>query len=178
MTVTPLVWDYAMLVAIVYALAALILADNLVQLTARQHVLLNVVMTVKMIVAVFVLPLVAIAVLQHALLHAQIIVAINAQDALLAQVHALVDVTMLVPLAQDARVLVAMTVMAAVPQFAEALAQGVAKVVLLLAGVLAIAVVGRVATTNAVIAVGTLVPLTVAVDARLTAAVGAARIVL
>lgn len=58
MTVTPLVWDYAMLVAIVYALAALILVDNLAQLIARQHALLNAVMIVKTIVVEYVLTLV------------------------------------------------------------------------------------------------------------------------
>ena len=58
MTVTPLVWDYAMLVAIVYALAALILVDNLVQLIARQHALPNAVMIVKTIVVEYVLTLV------------------------------------------------------------------------------------------------------------------------
>lgn len=58
MTVTPLVWDYVMLVAIVYALAALILVDNLVQLIARQHALLNAVMIVKTIVVEYVLTLV------------------------------------------------------------------------------------------------------------------------
>lgn len=57
MTVTPLVWDYVMLVAIVYALAALILVDNLVQLTVRQHALLNVGMIVKTIVVEYVLTL-------------------------------------------------------------------------------------------------------------------------
>ena len=58
MTVTQLVWDYVMLVAIVYALAALILADNLVQLTARQHALLNAGMIVKTTVVEYVLTLV------------------------------------------------------------------------------------------------------------------------
>ena len=58
MIVTPLVWDYAMLVAIVYALAALILVDNLVQLIARQHAPLNAEMIVKMIVVEHVLTLV------------------------------------------------------------------------------------------------------------------------
>lgn len=58
MIVTPLVWDYVMLVAIVYALAALILVDNLVQLIARQHALLNAVMIVKTIVVEYVLTLV------------------------------------------------------------------------------------------------------------------------
>ena len=58
MTVTQLVWDYAMLVAIVYALAALILVDNLVRLTARQLALLNAGMIVKMIVVEYVLTLV------------------------------------------------------------------------------------------------------------------------
>lgn len=57
MTVIPLVWDYVMLVAIVCALAALILVDNLVQLTARQHALLNVGMIVKTIVVEYVLTL-------------------------------------------------------------------------------------------------------------------------
>lgn len=47
-----------MLVAIVYALAALILVDNLVQLIARQHALLNAVMIVKTIVVEYVLTLV------------------------------------------------------------------------------------------------------------------------
>ena len=58
MTVTPLVWDYVMLVAIVYALAALILVDNLAQLIARQHALLNAEMIVKTIVVEYVLTLV------------------------------------------------------------------------------------------------------------------------
>ena len=58
MTVTPLVWGYAMLVAIVYVLAALILVDNLVQLIARQHAPLNAVMIVKTIVVEYVLTLV------------------------------------------------------------------------------------------------------------------------
>ena len=58
MTVTPLVWDYVMLVAIVYALAALILVGNLVQLIARQHALLNAGMIVKTIVVEYVLTLV------------------------------------------------------------------------------------------------------------------------
>lgn len=47
-----------MLVAIVYALAALILVDNLVQLIARQHAPLNAVMIVKTIVVEYVLILV------------------------------------------------------------------------------------------------------------------------
>lgn len=58
MIVTPLVWDYVMLVAIVYALAALILVDNLVQLIARQLALLNAGMIVKTIVVEYVLTLV------------------------------------------------------------------------------------------------------------------------
>lgn len=57
MIVTPLVWDYVMLVAIVYALVALILVDNLVQLIARQHALLNAGMIVKTIVVEYVLTL-------------------------------------------------------------------------------------------------------------------------
>lgn len=58
MIVTPLVWDSVMLVAIVYALVALILVDNLVQLIARQHALLNAGMIVKTIVVEHVLTLV------------------------------------------------------------------------------------------------------------------------
>lgn len=57
MIVTPLVWDYVMLVAIVYALVALILVDNLVQLIARQHALLNAGMIAKTIVVEYVLTL-------------------------------------------------------------------------------------------------------------------------